>query len=221
MPIDPYRPPAYSPDRVRDTFEALGWRTTLASVAIGIAALMSFVVDIATLVLGDAVNGPEPSVGSALVVAAAGGALVLATLSAMLSFLIWIHRAAKNLRGLGRHGMRFSPGWCVGWFFIPLAHLVKPFQAMQEIWRASDPDATDGYWQHAPTPPLMAFWWITWLLGGMFGNVSARIHDASVSGTVGLMGSLLHAAAAVSIVSVMHRIAARQGATAAQVQQLV
>src|SRR5437868_6687462 len=47
-------------------------------------------------------------------------------------FLRWIHRANRNARALGAQGMRFTPGWAVGWYFIPIASLWKPYQAMKE-----------------------------------------------------------------------------------------
>ena len=31
----------------------------------------------------------------------------------------------------------FTPGWSVGWFFVPIMNPWKPFQAMREIWQAS------------------------------------------------------------------------------------
>src|SRR5262245_61248809 len=52
-------------------------------------------------------------------------------------FLRWIHRANWNARALGAQGMEFSPGWSIGWYFVPFANLWKPYQAMREIWRAS------------------------------------------------------------------------------------
>jgi hypothetical protein len=52
-------------------------------------------------------------------------------------FCIWIYRANSNARQLGATDMQFSPGWSVGWYFIPIANLWKPYQAMCEIWRAS------------------------------------------------------------------------------------
>jgi hypothetical protein len=55
---------------------------------------------------------------------------------------IW-PRANRNARALGATGMRFTPGWCVGWYFVPIMNLFRPYQAMKEIWMASVPsDAT-------------------------------------------------------------------------------
>jgi hypothetical protein len=32
------------------------------------------------------------------------------------TFLMWVHRIYKNLPSLGATGLRFTPGWAVGWF---------------------------------------------------------------------------------------------------------
>lgn len=67
-------------------------------------------------------------------------------------WLIWQHRAQKNLEGLGATWLRFTPGWAVGWWFVPFANLVKPFQTMRELWKASG----DPYgWQTLPTTGLL------------------------------------------------------------------
>ncbi len=64
-------------------------------------------------------------------------ALLIATATA---FLLWVHRASKNLVSLGAHGQRFSPAWAVGWWFVPIMMLFRPYQVMAEIWRGSRPD---------------------------------------------------------------------------------
>lgn len=48
-------------------------------------------------------------------------------------FLMWIYRANLNVRGFGAADMKFTPGWSVGWYFIPIMNLVRPYQAMKEI----------------------------------------------------------------------------------------
>jgi len=70
--------------------------------------------------------------------------------------LMWIYRANANARLPGAQDMKFTPGWSVGWFFIPFAMLFKPFQAMKEIWRAS---ANPQDWQSQPVSVLVGWWW--------------------------------------------------------------
>lgn len=74
---------------------------------------------------------------------------------------VWIYRAAANARALGAPDLTISPGWAVGWYFIPIANCWKPYQAMREIWQASArlqprPDAAK--------TALLRTWWALWLL---------------------------------------------------------
>ena len=69
-------------------------------------------------------------------------------------FLIlkWIYRANYNARQLGASGMKFTPGWSVGWYFIPIFTLWKPYQAMKEIWKASH---APNDWTNAATSSIL------------------------------------------------------------------
>jgi hypothetical protein len=76
-------------------------------------------------------------------------------------FLKWIYRSYKNIQGFGAQGLRFSPGWAVGYYFIPILSLIRPVQVMSEIWRASD-DPRD--WPKRPGSWLIASWWTLFLV---------------------------------------------------------
>lgn len=117
-------------------------------------------------------------------VASLEGLRAMALLAAGLAWLLWQHRAHANLRALGVPGLRFSPGWAVGWWFVPLANLVMPYLAVRELWRASTagPLASGegpGPWDRDPGPsggaraaergpgprrfPLVPLWWGSWV----------------------------------------------------------
>ena len=66
---------------------------------------------------------------------------------------MWIYRAHANLRDANVEGTTITPGWAVGWFFVPFASLFKPFEAMRELWNASD--GTDS----RLAPDQMKIWW--------------------------------------------------------------
>ena len=97
-------------------------------------------------------------------------------------FLVWIHRANKNARVLGARDMEFTPGWSVGYFFVPIANLFKPYQAVKEIWKASNPEGTHD-WREAPASPILGLWWASWLLRNILGQIAFRSawHAQSVS----------------------------------------
>lgn len=148
-----------------------------------------------------------------------GGVQLLLFLATSVAFLFWIHRAHRNLPSLGIEGLRFSPGWAVGWFFIPIYSLVRPYQVMQEIWKASSPQTgtvapSEGEarapsptsWQGAPGSPLVTCWWGLFLVMSLVGRAVAslaRDKDASslpaLSYTLAVSDIVSIAAAAVTI----------------------
>ncbi len=78
-------------------------------------------------------------------------------------FLRWTYLSNRNARSLGAAGMQFTPGWAVGWYFVPVAWLWKPYQALKETFKASHPDFTQD-WQHAPHPSILPLWWTLWII---------------------------------------------------------
>ena len=85
-----------------------------------------------------------------------------------LFFSLWTYRSSQNLLPLVYHDQRFSPGWSVGWWFIPVLNLLRPYQVIKEIWQGSYPH-TGADRQPAPlispTSPLLGWWWAAWLIG--------------------------------------------------------
>ncbi|MBE3046925.1 DUF4328 domain-containing protein [Candidatus Bathyarchaeota archaeon] len=109
---------------------------------------------------------------------------ILFFIGTAVAFLIWFHRAYKNLPSLGQRRFVFTPGWAVGFFFVPFLNFVRPFQAMRELWHGSDPgrwelDApSDGSGIHdrLGTPPLVGWWWALFLVSGIMSNIAARLY---------------------------------------------
>jgi hypothetical protein len=86
-------------------------------------------------------------------------------------FCIWIYRANYNVRQLGAADMQFSPGWAVGWYFVPIMNLWKPYQVMKEIWQAS---ANPARWQDEPRGSILPLWWTFFLLSAAVSIVTIR-----------------------------------------------
>lgn len=85
-------------------------------------------------------------------------------------FLRWTYLANWNARILGAPDLKPSPGWAVGWYFVPIANLWKPFQALRQTFKASHPDYTEN-WQEAPSPALLLLWWLLWIFTGYLGRI--------------------------------------------------
>jgi hypothetical protein len=85
---------------------------------------------------------------------------------AIIVSMMWVYRANRNARALGAKGMKYSPAWSVGWFFVPLAGLIMPYFVIKEIWQASRP-IPSGRWRKGFISPILPAWWIVSVVCGM------------------------------------------------------
>ncbi len=135
---------------------------------------------------------------------------------------MWIHRAHANLQDAGVQFLEFTPGWAVGWYFVPIATYFKPFQAMRELWRQSY--LADGSFT-TETPPLLKTWWGLWVTSILLSNISSRLltSDDGSTGpaaiTLSFVSSLCIIGAAWMLIQIMRQITAAQvdGIVAAQI----
>jgi hypothetical protein len=72
-------------------------------------------------------------------------AVIAVALIASIAYYTWLHRAYRNLPALGAQRLEQTPGWAIGYYFIPILSLFKPHQGMKEIVRGSDPDGVSLY----------------------------------------------------------------------------
>jgi hypothetical protein len=102
---------------------------------------------------------------------------VIYTITAI-SFLMWIYRANSNLRNIGVKDLEFTPGWSIGWYFIPIAFLWKPYQAMKEIWQASK---NPNNWKNEKGSLVLRWWWAFWLIDNFVGFfLETHPHKSSI-----------------------------------------
>jgi hypothetical protein len=193
-----------------NNFKPAGWRTGIASLFIVLTVLGDIIYDLSS----KSVDEDTETISEAeLVVMAGSGLSVIALVLAAIFSLLWFHQSASNLRVFKREKLQFTPGWCVGWWFIPLWNLVKPYEAMKEIWRASDPDSTNedpDKWRNSTVPGAMKTWWVCFVIGSIVGNASARVQQEPYATWVGLAGSIFMAVAAVLIIWLMRELDRRQ-----------
>tara|TARA_B100001057_G_scaffold240019_1_gene240383 strand:+ start:301 stop:861 length:561 start_codon:yes stop_codon:yes gene_type:complete len=89
-------------------------------------------------------------------------------------FLIarWFFVSSKINHLLGVEGLNISPGWSVGWYFIPFANLVMPYRSLKETFKAS---FNLEEWQNNKVPYDFPIWWATFLIGNILSNASLRM----------------------------------------------
>jgi hypothetical protein len=135
-------------------------------------------------------------------------------------FLAWLYRVYTNLPALGSDNTEFTPGWAVGWWFIPFANLIKPFQAVRNAWAESDPDVNleHGFLTSVQSgaPAFMGIWWAFWILSNIAVNITTRVWEpddvrsVALSGYFFLLTGILWAIAAAFSVKVILNITNRQ-----------
>jgi Domain of unknown function (DUF4328) len=107
----------------------------------------------------------EAAAASDARVSTAGLLYLTSFVAALVVYLMWIYRAVSNLdavrTGVPIGPLRFSPGWAVGWYFVPIMNLFRPFQVMRELYRESNPDHRSSW--------LIGAWWTLWIIATMLG----------------------------------------------------
>ncbi len=87
-------------------------------------------------------------------------------------FVIWMKRAYDNLYHSGTENLRYTSGWAIAGWFIPLANLVIPYRIIKEIW-----DETQQTFYKDPIgeiyeSSIVDYWWGTYIGSMVLGIVS-------------------------------------------------
>ena len=149
-------------------------------VVLDIVAIVSDYMEIQLInraLIGETVTMVEATANDSRQAAIGGIYTILFVITTIL-FCMWIHRVHRNLPSLGVSGLKYSPGWAVGYFFVPILSIFRPFQVTTEIWKASDPitEINDSLaWKSTPTSPLIASWWVLFLVSAFVGNILFRV----------------------------------------------
>lgn len=167
--------------------------TRAATIALAVYMVLELAVGLLTLHVYRSSEGFGPALDVLTMIS-------IATLVVLvLCFILvgcWIYRASANAHTLSDE-MTISPGWSVGWYFVPIANLFKPYQAMREIWMASH---FRGNWHGESTPQSVVAWWALWLITNIIANISLRLSMGESSGDV--IGTTVMMDVAVAVLNV-------------------
>jgi uncharacterized protein DUF4328 len=142
-------------------------------------------------------------------------------------FLMWIYRAQRNLPALGIRRPRYSPAWAVGWFFVPILNLFRPYDIVKELWKETNPDVgiSDTFLKQysSTTKPyssksmLIGLWWGFWIASVIVARAASRLTSESsginevITGTwVSMASDALSIVGTVFAILIVKEIDARQ-----------
>lgn len=129
-----------------------------------------------------------------------GLAASLVGLTIVVVWLIWQHHATANLWARGFPGLSTTPGWAVGWWFVPFANLVLPFLSMRELDRRSTGDGREGR-----SGAELGWWWAAFLLATLGPSVGfLTVFASRMSGWVDAVD---RGAGTIDLTPVMHELA--------------
>ncbi len=161
------------PSRLTATLKAFLWTSMIVHLLCSVSAWMSY-----TLLTGGSFTEPEVDAmntrESVLNLLQMGVVFTTAFI-----FLKWIYRANLNARGFNAEDMEISPGWAIGYYFVPFVCLWKPYQSMKEIWQVS---SYPPGWRKEPGSGVLTAWWTLWLISSVMGQ--AVFHLASTAKTL-------------------------------------
>ena len=104
--------------------------------------------------------------------------IVLLLIIISFPFSTFIHRASRNLPTLKSSGQKFSPDGAVIWFFVPLVNIVRPAQAVFEIFKASEPEASandrEDWKRTGKVHPIAYLWAIAFGAAALFNPVTVQ-----------------------------------------------
>ena len=134
-----------------------------------------------------------------------------------MAFVVWLAMAYANLEPL-RLEQRWSFGWVVGGWFVPVVCFWRPKQVVDDAWRSVDARRDDDGMGTPPRSILVGCWWVAWIAAFVAALTTrpgdARTVDDALSSNLGyLFRSALLVVAGVLAVFVVQRDRPRAGST--------
>jgi uncharacterized protein DUF4328 len=135
-----------------------------------------------------------------------------------IAWLFWQHRAHRTLRAIDPD-QKYSPA-AIGWWFAPLANLVIPFLAIQELYRGSVPRSNDPRRSRRTALPIV--WWLAslsaYFLLILSDGTRGSLEELARHGRLTLASALLVVLAAATAVRLVSLITKGLGAMVASIR---
>lgn len=148
----------------------------IACVIVDVAGILTgwLQLDFLTRVAdGVEVSESEAGMNDALY-AGVGILQMLLLLATAVTWFVWLDASYKNLRLVGSGTTKFTSGWVIGYWFIPVVNLFRPYQIIKELWLRSKDRNEHATIDTHTSPLLVAGWWLVWIVSGVVGRIFFR-----------------------------------------------
>lgn len=87
-------------------------------------------------------------------------------IGSVIAFLRWMHLAARQAIALSID-IGATPGWAVGWWFVPFANLVKPYRIARAMLSGLGGE-------ELVRKANLSVWWAMWIVSNVASNMEVR-----------------------------------------------
>jgi hypothetical protein len=136
-----------------------------------------------------------------------GAVEVVPSLGTPILFLMWLHRVVRQMDALGMD-VGATPGWAVGYWFVPIVSMVKPYRVMKAIVERLGGNSL-------VASVHLGWWWAAYLVSNGLDQLETRVllrHEFSrpiESYQYGIGASLLLIPAALLCVRIIREVQAQ------------
>ena len=136
------------------------------------------------------------------------GLYILAAIPVFILLIIFSFRSYKSTQSLWIGQRKWSRGWTVGGWFIPLANFIIVPKVLIETDRIASAPRNSGRvedgWQHSTANPMLIWWWVLYGVGTLMNygityanSDTASFDDYKTGMYIGMVGYLMIAASCV------------------------
>ena len=212
-PVNPTGPSSSPINHQFYTFRSLKELVGVIYVLIGTITLCLLLITAAKTFL--MIADPEFEPAQTIIIAMIGMSLLnlAAWIATAITTWMFMYRANANLRAAGTR-LEYTPGWCVGWWFVPFMNLIKPFYCMGEIFNEST-SLEQKSWSSGAG--IVGAWWAFYIFGNILGSIESRLYEAlgenSLYIFLSLASTICTILAGIYLIRVTRRISNAQHAT--------
>jgi hypothetical protein len=135
------------------------------------------------------------------------GFTVIVLIATAVAFLAWLSRSVENAPPLGGGIPKDSPRASIGWWFVPIISLFKPYQIVADLYRrmvASGP-------AQAVSVTIIVVWWVCFIGQGLIARLAdltplTTLESIRTSLSILLVSAVGDLAAAILAIMVVRRI---------------
>ena len=97
--------------------------------------------------------------------------LTIVMIASAIVVLAWLSRTVEIIPQLGGGMPRRSPREAIGWWFVPIASFLVPYQIVHDAWRRLETPARRG------RDGILPAWWLLFIVGGLVSRVVSVAFD--------------------------------------------